>query len=67
MSAHFECAVTPANDPDLKIDWKFNGQPIQNSSRIKTVSDFGYVMLDIASVDSRDSGEYICTATNKYV
>ena len=65
MSAHFECAVTPVNDPDLRIDWKFNGQPLQNSSRIKTVSDFGYVMLDIAFVDSRDSGEYICTATNK--
>lgn len=65
MSAHFECAVTPANDPDLNVDWKFNGQPLQNSSRIKTVSDFGFVMLDIASVDSRDSGEYICTATNR--
>lgn len=65
MSAHFECTVTPTNDPDLKIDWKFNGNPLPNSSRIKTVSDFGFVMLDIASVDSKDSGEYICTATNK--
>ena len=52
-------------DPDLKIDWKFNGSPLTNSSRLKTISDFGYVMLDISSVDSRDSGEYICTATNK--
>ena len=57
--------MTPTNDPDLKIDWKFNGNPLPNSSRIKTVSDFGFVMLDIASVDSKDSGEYICTATNK--
>lgn len=65
MSAHFECNVTPTNDPDMKIEWKFNGQPLPNSSRIKTVSDFGYVMLDIASVDSKDSGEYICTASNK--
>ena len=65
MSAHFECTVTPTNDPDLKIDWKFNGNPLPNSSRSKTVSDFGFVMLDIASVDSKDSGEYICTATNK--
>ena len=66
MSAHFECNVIPINDPELRIDWKFNGQPLPNSSRIKTVSDFGFVMLDIASADSKDSGEYICTATNKY-
>ena len=65
MSAHFECNITPANDPHLKIDWKFNGSPLPNSSRIKTISDFGFVMLDIASADSKDSGEYICTASNK--
>ena len=66
MSAHFECQVTPANDPNLKVEWKFNGNPLPNSSRIKTVSDFGFVVLDIAGVDSRDSGEYICTATNQF-
>ena len=66
MSAHFECNITPVNDPELKIDWKFNGSPLPSSSRIKTISDFGFVMLDISSADSRDSGEYICTATNKF-
>ena len=65
MSVHFEGRVTPADDPQLRVEWKFNGQPLPNSSRIKTVSDFGFVMLDIAAVDSRDSGEYICTAVNK--
>ena len=65
MSAHFECNVLPKNDPDLKIDWKVNGKPLPESSRIKTVADFGFVMLDISPVDSHDSGEYICTATNK--
>ena len=65
MSAHFECRLTPTNDPRLKVEWKFNGQPLPHSSRIKTVSDFGFVMLDIAGVDSKDSGEYICTARNK--
>lgn len=65
MSAHFECRVTPTTDPNLKVDWKFNGKPLPNSSRIKTVSDFGFVMLDIAGTDSKDTGEYICTATNK--
>ena len=65
MSVHFEGRVTPVDDPQLRVEWKFNGQPLPNSSRIKTVSDFGFVMLDIAGVDSRDSGEYICTAVNK--
>jgi hypothetical protein len=66
MSAHFEGRVTPSDDAQLRVEWKFNGQPLPNSSRIKTVSDFGFVMLDIAGVDSRDSGEYICTAINKF-
>jgi len=35
MSAHFECRVTPANDPNLRIEWKFNGTPLNSSSRIK--------------------------------
>ena len=65
MSVHFEGRVTPSDDTQLRVEWKFNGQPLPNSSRIKTVSDFGFVMLDIAAVDSRDSGEYICTAVNK--
>ena len=65
MSVHFEARGTPVDDPQLRVEWKFNGQPLPNSSRIKTVSDFGFVMLGIAAVDSRDSGEYICTAVNK--
>ena len=35
MSAHFECKVSPAQDPDLRIEWKFNGKPLGDSSRIK--------------------------------
>ena len=30
------------------------------SRRIKAVADFGVVSLDIASVDSKDSGTYTC-------
>jgi hypothetical protein len=64
-SAHFECTLVPVGDPDLKVEWLHNGQPLQQSNRIKTVADFGFVVLDIASVQSQDAGEYICTATNK--
>lgn len=48
------------------MEWFVNGQPLRHSSRIKTVSDFGFVVLDIAYVQSHDSGEYICKASNKF-
>lgn len=65
-SAHFECTLIPVGDPNLKVEWFHNGQPLRHSSRIKAVSDFGYVVLDIAYTQNEDSGEYICKATNKY-
>ena len=64
-SVHLQVGLTPVHDPNLFVEWKFNGKPLPNSSRLKTVSDFGYVMLDIAAADSRDSGEYTCRAYNK--
>lgn len=66
QSAHFECTLEPVGDPDMKVEWFHNGVPMRHSTRIKPVSDFGYVLLDIAYVQSHDSGEYICKASNKY-
>ena len=66
QSVHLQCALSPVNDPDLKVEWFFNQNQLPNSSRLKTVADFGFVMLDIAGIDSRDSGEYTCRAWNKY-
>ncbi|CAB4067573.1 TTN [Lepeophtheirus salmonis] len=65
-SVHFECKLTPVHDPELKVEWAFNDKPIQHSSRLKTICDFGFVTLDISGVDSRDSGIYKCRAYNKY-
>lgn len=50
----------------MKVEWFHNGNPIRHSNRFKLVSDFGYVLLDIAYVQSHDSGEYVCRAWNKY-
>lgn len=66
QSAHFECTLVPVNDPDMKVEWFHNGKPLRHSNRIKPVADFGYVLLDIAYVQSHDSGEYVCRASNKY-
>ncbi|CAH2104070.1 unnamed protein product [Euphydryas editha] len=66
QSAHFECTVIPVDDPDMKIEWYHNGQPLRHSTRIKTISDFGFVVLDIAYTQNHDTGEYVCRAYNKY-
>lgn len=35
-------------------------------SRVKTISDFGFVILEVAGVFTRDNGIYMCKATNAY-
>ena len=62
--AHFECRVEPQNDPKMSIQWYFNGQVLQASSRIQTFHDFGYVALDINDARKEDSGTYTLVATN---
>lgn len=55
--AHFECRLTPTNDPKTTIQWFHNGKPISHGSRIKTISgDFGFVILEIGQVSQRDAG-----------
>merc|ERR1719220_3450147 len=63
--AHFETRLTPINDPSMKVEWFHNGKNISAGSRIKTINDFGFVILEVANVMSRDSGSYTCKATNK--
>lgn len=66
QSAHFECTLIPVGDPHMKVEWYHNGKPLRHSSRFKMVSDFGFVVMDIAGVMSHDTGEYVCKASNKY-
>lgn len=66
-SAHFECTLIPVNDPDLKVEWFHNGKPLLHKNRVKMISDFGFVVMDIAYIQNHDSGEYVCKASNKYV
>lgn len=62
--AHLECRVQPINDPNLKIEWFINGNPIRASHRFRTTHDFGYVALDILHTYGEDSGTYMCKASN---
>jgi len=65
-AAHFDCRVEPASDPDMRIDWFFNGRPFATGSRVHQLSDFGFIVLDLNYTYARDSGEYMCRATNKW-
>uniref|UniRef100_A0A8R1HM90 Ig-like domain-containing protein n=1 Tax=Caenorhabditis japonica TaxID=281687 RepID=A0A8R1HM90_CAEJA len=62
--AHFEATVEPVDDPTLTISWFLNGQPYSASSRVKMINDFGWVIMDIAQTEPRDSGEWKCVAKN---
>uniref|UniRef100_A0A915LAH8 Ig-like domain-containing protein n=1 Tax=Romanomermis culicivorax TaxID=13658 RepID=A0A915LAH8_ROMCU len=60
----FEAKLSPANDPQMKLEWFFNGNPLQMGNRIKTGYNFGFVTLDIIQCSPQDSGSYTCRATN---
>ncbi|KAK6058392.1 hypothetical protein COOONC_04040 [Cooperia oncophora] len=62
--AHFEATVEPVDDANMQITWLLNGVPMPNSSRVKTINDFGWVIMDINQVEPRDTGEWTCVASN---
>lgn len=64
QTAHFECRLIPVGDPTLKVEWFRNEKPLEDSSRITKVHDFGYVSLDIQHVRDEDEGVYMCRASN---
>lgn len=65
QSAHYECRIEPYPDPNLKVEWFHNGQPLQTGHRFRTTCDFGFAALDVLTVYGEDSGEYTCVATNQ--
>ena len=66
QSAHYECRIEPFPDPDLKVEWFFNGNSLQIGHRFRTAYDFGFATLDILTVYGEDSGEYTCRVTNNF-
>ena len=65
QAAVFDCKFSPANDPNLKIAWLHNGKGILASSRVNTMADFGYAVLEINPVAVMDRGEYTVVVVNQ--
>lgn len=61
---HLEAQVEPRADPNLKIEWFKNGEPLSLGSRIRSTFDFGLVTLSVNSLRADDSAIYTCKATN---
>lgn len=64
QTAHFECRLIPVGDPLLKVEWFRNEKPLEDSSRITKVHDFGFVSLDLTHIREEDEGVYMCRASN---
>lgn len=64
--AKFECQLAPVGDPNMRVEWFFNGKPLPYKTRFTPIYDFGYVAMNFGWVYPEDSGEYLCRATNKY-
>lgn len=59
-----ECQVVPFNDPTLKVEWSFNGDPLASSSRITHLESLGHIKLFVKDLMPKDSGVYRCRATS---
>lgn len=66
QNIHLEARLEPINDPNMKLEWFCNGQPLTIGSRFRTYNDFGFIALDIVGVTQRDEGRYVCKATNNF-
>ena len=56
----FECEAVGTPDPELNIEWFFNGRPIDPTSGVSTVGN----ALTIASPQVMNSGVYQCIVSN---
>lgn len=59
-----EAQITPVNDPNMRIEWYFNGQPLMSNERISSKFNFGYISLVISNLNEKDSGVYMVKAIN---
>lgn len=45
---HFNARYEPIDDNQLLVKWFLNNRPLLTGSRIKTINEFGYVVLEVS-------------------
>lgn len=65
QSLHLEGQFEPKDDPNLKVEFFFNGKQLVHGSRFKMTTEFGFVTFDLTDVYDRDSGIYTCKVSNR--
>ena len=58
--------LTSPGDPAPTVKWAKDGRDVIPSPRLRVSDNNGTSSLDIWESKIDDSGEYVCTATNKY-
>ncbi len=65
-TAYTEATLEPKKDPNLKTEWRLNGEAMQESNRLSAFTAFGMCVFELKSLRESDFGEYTCVATNKH-
>jgi hypothetical protein len=48
----------------MRVEWKHDGQVLNNANRIQFSNNFGHVSLTIYPTYPEDQGDYACVLTN---
>ena len=65
-TAFAEAMLEPKKDANMRVEWRLNGEAVQESNRLRTINSFGMVVFELKSLREGDFGEYTCTATNRH-
>jgi len=66
QGVNLETFVVPVGDPDMKLEWFLNREPLLFKSSFTPVYDYGFIGLGINKVYPDDFGEFTVRVTNKY-
>merc|ERR1719318_1726106 len=66
QGVNLETFVVPVGDPDMKLEWFLNKEPLLFKSSFTPIYDYGFVGLGINKVYPDDFGEFCVRVSNKF-